>query len=249
MTEIIVAGPSEPDRQFNETAIRRGDFANGFRRILDDYVSNPPRSGYAAMDRRMQSTPMIMRHDKTLNNNALRVWDLKPSKESAKQDIDIWRIVTDPLHCWATGKMVFLRKQIQPKPDDAEPIEPEEADADPEVLAMDDGGEPWAGQDDVPEHVEEDEEEDEGIGADIHDGPSGEPQDEDMDDVAHGLPNHNGRGLGNGHAGGENGNADAAGDDIDIDDDMGEPVEIEMRGGLGDRPMEDSDDDDALFVT
>ncbi|KXT12912.1 hypothetical protein AC579_10459 [Pseudocercospora musae] len=126
MTEIIPAGPSEPDNNFNYAAIHAGDFCQGFVRMLTTYLNGPPGPRGSASTK-MQSTPMIMRWDNTLSNNATRVWVNKPCKKDRwNPKKTIYRIMCDPVLVWERGRYDFFGKQIQPPPNEYEPWEPED---------------------------------------------------------------------------------------------------------------------------
>ncbi|CAK1365589.1 unnamed protein product [Cercospora beticola] len=170
MTEFILAGMSEPVRGTGEQrATFEGDFSLAFPRILGDYLEDR-RYDHAHFQRaimdyirdprtvqqlegfeELQSTPELMRWDKSLSNNCLRIWDLKPSKASAKRGIEIWRIKVDPYICQVTGLMHFCRKRIQPEPEPPEEGTPEPADEEME---------------DVPDWAPEEEDHDEGFVSD-----------------------------------------------------------------------------------
>ncbi|KAI5365177.1 hypothetical protein Slin15195_G047140 [Septoria linicola] len=211
MMEIICAGPAKPDENGDMSPIQHGDFVPSFIRILGGFLNYSP-TGFER-PQPMKSTPQIMRRCTVLSNNAQRIWDLRPSTKTAKKGLEIWRIMTDPYICWATGKLYFYRKKIQPQP---EPVEDEDSQAETEEDRMADV-DPWDGQlDDLSEYEDEESDvqvelvplhPDEGVEVDMEDGPSGDPE---MDDVAHG------------HMGGHNG-ADAA-DVAMVDSDDGHSV-------------------------
>lgn len=170
MTEFILAGMSEPVKGTGEQkATFEGDFSLAFPRILGeyledrqynhaalqtaihDYIRDPKTAKQLEAFEPVQSTPELMRWDKSLSNNCLRIWDLKPGQASAKKEIEIWRVKVDPYICQVTGLMYFCRKRIQPKPEPPEQGPPEPADEEMEDVA------PWDAEDEGFVSDEEDE--------------------------------------------------------------------------------------------
>ncbi|KAM3418082.1 hypothetical protein BST61_g6287 [Cercospora zeina] len=177
MTEFVLAGQPEPVPRTGEIrAVYDGDFSLSFprilrcflaqrprnpgfiQRVLQDYLRDPALAFQLEELLPLLSTPQLTSRDSTLSNNALRIWDLKPSTASAEKNIEIWRIVCDPYICQSTGLLYFCRKRIQPKPGPPRNRTPEPADEEMEDVA------PWEGQDeDHDEGFVSDEEEEVGL--------------------------------------------------------------------------------------